>query len=228
MFSYSNLPVIPSNITEEKKLIQIKYDHFSELPSVSLSSPIFLKDLIPDPEITPFVRPAVLAIDAGLSIQFSKPPGINFNIGQISFNSYLNGICVAKCTISNCQMSQLSKEAIFIVNIEPTAFRNPITGPIGAFKSVLRGALRGTLNGLLYDEWGAESTLLGIRNIVVQDENGFEIQWLSKFLLKMDFEYDIDAVRTLGGKALEKTGDISNAIHQLTVAIIQQADCNLM
>jgi hypothetical protein len=174
------------------------------------------------------VLPGVLSVNAGLSVQFSKPPGLNFSVGRISFQSLLNGTCVATCRLSPCKMSQLSKEACFNAHIDPVALANPILGPFSTFQSILSGAIKGTMNGLLYGDWAAESTIVGIRNIRIKDENGNRVLWLDSLLDGIEFEYDIDAVRMIGSRAIEKTSDLSDALNQLTASVIRQSECNIL
>jgi hypothetical protein len=199
---------------EPEKIIAIRQETFADTPSLSISSPSYLRDLLPNPEITPFVLPKLLSVDAGLKIQFSKPPGLNFSIGKISFEALLNGTCVAYCFVSPTSMSQLSKDALLNVHITPVALSNPISGPLNTIQSILHGALIGTVNGMLYGNWAAESSMVGLQKIQILDEKGKSLCWLDELLDGIEFEYDIDAVRTIGQCAFERTTDFNNALKQ--------------
>ncbi|KAJ2999693.1 hypothetical protein HDV02_002166 [Globomyces sp. JEL0801] len=204
------------------------YLSIPSIPSIPLPCPDFLKDLFPYPEITPFVYPNILCIDAGLDVTFSKPPGFNFKLGTITYQVLCNGHKVARCKVSPCEMSQLTKWARFSVQITPIALTHPVVGSYTTFRSVLRGTLSGTYNGVVYGEWGAESTIIGIKKVTIENENNEQVQWLTDLLHGLEVEYDIDAIRLVSGKAIEKTHDLSDAMLQLTAGVIQAARCNIM
>jgi hypothetical protein len=221
MSSVLDTHIAPLSQTE-KEIFVLNQEKVTEMPSITLHSPPHLKDLFPDSKITPFIYPGVLSMDAGLEIEFTRPPGLNFSIGSVSFRSSLNGIGVASCEVLPSSMSQLSKECCFTIHINPDVLVNPIVGPFHTFRSILRGALHGTMNGLLFGDWATDSCVVGIQNIFIRDERGFAVLWLNDLLDGFDFEYDI------GKKAVERASDLSIALNQLTAGIIQQSDCNIM
>ncbi|KAJ3320128.1 hypothetical protein HDV06_005693 [Boothiomyces sp. JEL0866] len=192
-----------------------------EIPTLSITSPPFLKDLCPNPQITPFAYPGLLGVNAGLDIEFSKPPGLNFNIGRVKFETLLNGSCVANCIVDSCCLTQMSKTSRFSINVTPTALSHPITGPFRTARGLMSGAISGTYNGVVYGEWGAGSIVLGIRKIRIENEHGNRVLWLNELVDKLEFEQDIDAVRYVGAQAISKTSDLSAAIQSLAVSVLR-------
>jgi hypothetical protein len=93
---------------------------------------------------------------------------------------------------------------------------------------MLNGVISGTLNGILYGEWGKESIVIGIKIIQIENENGIQADWIKKLLAGFEFEYEIDALSTVGNGVIDKGKDFKESINNLTRGIIQEAECQLM
>ncbi|KAJ3276885.1 hypothetical protein HDV01_002940 [Terramyces sp. JEL0728] len=214
--------VLTNDTSENKEKPAIAKSRFlPEIPTLSITSPPFLKDLCPNPQITPFAYPGILGVNAGLDVEFSKPPGLNFNIGRVKFETLLNGSCVANCVVDSLCLVQTSKTSRFSIKVTPTALSHPITGPFRTARGVVSGAISGTYNGVVYGEWGAGSIVLGIRKIRIENEHGKRVLWLNDLVDKLEFEQDVDAVRYVGAQAIAKTNDLSFAIQGLAVSVLR-------
>ena len=119
--------------------------------------PLALNDdhLFPDPDITPFAHPGLRGVEAGLEIQFSKPPTMNFHFVSVKCKTTLNGSVVASSVISGLKLSSDSSTARMSIEIQPpSALSNrPISGAVSSVKGILKGIVKGAVNGLLFNDW---------------------------------------------------------------------------
>ena len=111
---------------------------------------------IPQSLPKPFIRPFLGGIYAGLNIKFSSIPALQFSIDKIDFELFLNGHVVATCRIEKFEfLTQL--EATIMIKITPMSTYRPITGSLSIAKGLVKGAINGIAQGVLFGEWGNKS-----------------------------------------------------------------------
>jgi hypothetical protein len=226
-----NLLNLAEQPESEKDVVQriVEYDELkmNEMPLLKINPPKNIENLLPVLSLLPFVNPRLGVIEAGINISFRKPPGLNIRFKTLSFESVFNDKTVAKITIREFELSQFSKDAVLKVQVVPVAISNPIKGPFVTLNSVLNGFVKGAMNGILYGEWGKDSTIIGVRKIKFETYGG-EVQWVMGLLNGLEYDYELEAAKQVGGIVLEKTNDLNTAVVQLTTAIIQQSECSIM
>ncbi|KAJ3301933.1 hypothetical protein HDV03_005554 [Kappamyces sp. JEL0829] len=198
-----------------------------DIPVIAIPAPDLFQDLFPNPEIQPFVNPG-LSIHAGLEISFSRPPGFLVSCGRLTYDSLLNGMVVAKVVVDPFFLSPTATKATYTLHVTHAAISSPISGSISSVRSILRGVMGGVGQGILYQEWGAKSTVLGVRNIVFQDACGNSVPWIDELVKDLEVEQDLDLVRFLSAKAMERTPDLNLALKELAGGIMRQANCSIM
>ncbi|KAI8911827.1 hypothetical protein EDD86DRAFT_203411, partial [Gorgonomyces haynaldii] len=184
-----------------------------------------LQDLVPDAIITPLpVTPRLRTIVGGMEIVFAKPPGFNFQFGDIRFDSLLNGSRVAHCVIQGCQLSENTPVCRILLEVEPCVTSSkPLSGLASTASGMLRGAVTGALNGLLFGEWGAGATIVGVDNITVENEQGRQVRWLSDILSNLTIEQDIDAIRKGASLTKKATGDFQEGLLRMAASVLDTA-----
>ncbi|KAJ3322671.1 hypothetical protein HDV06_002885 [Boothiomyces sp. JEL0866] len=194
-----------------------------------LTSPSWLNDLFPDPEITPFANPGLRFVEAGMNFKFSKIPGCNFSLGKIKFRSLLNGSTVGHVTIPGLFFTSESQNARVAIEVQAAALsQRPVTGALTTAKGVLKGALSGIKNGVLYGDWGAQALILGIKDITIENQNGKQVWWVTEIFNDLEFEHDLDAIRKLKSKLGESTSDLSVGLLTMVLGVAEQSNCPIM
>lgn len=176
--------------------------------------------LIPNVRVLPSVKPTLRSIKAGLELNFDVSPGLKFNIDSVKFRLLLNDSSLADCIITNLKLKDST--SVISIDVFPLAMgHKPITGSLTTAKGMLKGAINGLANGVLYGDWGGQSMVMGIRNIDVQ--LGVKVWWIDEILHGIEVEHDLDAVRKvrqkLGGH-LRQTNGISEGILQVVYGIL--------
>ncbi|KAJ3258046.1 hypothetical protein HK103_004039 [Boothiomyces macroporosus] len=194
-----------------------------------LTSPSWLNDLFPDPEITPFANPGLRFVEAGMNFKFSKIPGCNFSLGKIKFRTLLNGSTVGHVTIPGLFFTSNSQFARVALEVQAAALsQRPVTGALTTAKGVLKGALSGIKNGVLYGDWGAQALILGIKDISIENQHGKQVWWLTEIFDDLEFEHDLDAIRKLKSKLGESTSDLSVGLLTMVLGVAEQSNCPVM
>ncbi|KAJ2992580.1 hypothetical protein HDV02_002988 [Globomyces sp. JEL0801] len=204
---------------------------FFERPN-SIKSPEWLEDLLPHPKIQAFAHPGLRGVEGGLKMMFDKPPGLSVILGQIKFRSLLNGSTVSHCTVPGFYISPDSQTSILSMEVQPAALSTkPITGAVTTARGVLKGALSGIANGVLYGDWGGQAMILGVRDITYKTKDGHTIWWITEVLRGLEFEHDLDAVnklKAIGLRYNQTTDDISEAIPRMVLGIVKESNCPIM
>ncbi|KAI8896959.1 hypothetical protein BC833DRAFT_595596 [Globomyces pollinis-pini] len=204
---------------------------FFERPN-SIKSPEWLEDLLPHPKIQAFAHPGLRGVEGGLKMMFDKPPGLSVILGQIKFRSLLNGSTVSHCTVPGFYISPDSQTSILSMEVQPAALSTkPITGAVTTARGVLKGALSGIANGVLYGDWGGQAMILVVRDITYKTKDGHTIWWITEVLRGLEFEHDLDAVnklKAIGLRYNQTTDDISEAIPRMVLGIVKESNCPIM
>ena len=169
----------------------------------------------------------------GLEIIFSKPPGLTFKFGDIRFDSMLNGSRVAHCIIQGAELAADSTVCRILLEVEPcVTSKRPISGLATTAKGMIAGAFTGTMNGLLYGDWGAGATIVGVDNISVENEQRRQVKWLSDILSIVQMEHDIDAVKKGASLTKQATGEFKDGLVRMAAGVVEiagkQSRCALM
>lgn len=187
------------------------------------------KFLLPDAFITPLPITPRLArsITGGLEISFETPPGLNFTLGDIRFDAVLNGSAVAHCIVQGLVLSSKKNYTITVI-VEPcVTSANPIKGLTSTVSGMLKGAATGALNGFLYGDWGAGSSILSIENLVVTNEHNLNITWMTKIFSAMKLDYDLALVNRGASLTRKASGEFKDVVKRL-VSDIYEAKCIIM
>lgn len=197
--------------------------------------PLFIKArenskyLIPDATLTPFPPSSdnLKKIVSGAEIVFSKPPGLQFKLGDICFDVNLNGQRVASCIVKGVQLLDASTACRIIVEVEPTICSKPVAALAGIVKAAIVGSVTGIKNGLLNQEWFADSTVIEIANLRICNEHGKfilnfipgrQVKWLSKIISSTPIEIDLDAPR----KGIKKVGEFKDGLNRVAAGIFAE------
>ena len=95
----------------------------------------------------------------------------------------------------------------------------PLRGIASAARGLLQGAVQGTLNGLLYGDWGGKAVVLGVNQFKIFSDQG-EIEWLTRILEPIEVEKDVEAAKRVRGKAGEMIGDVRDGLFNLVSEMI--------
>ncbi|KAJ3115581.1 hypothetical protein HDU96_000405 [Phlyctochytrium bullatum] len=166
------------------------------------------------------VETSLTSLSTGVSLQFSKPPSLSLKLGAVSFDIHLNGGHVASATVTGIELHPSSTRADLTVEVVPSVVKKPIRGLLSSAKGVLRGALNGTMAGLVNGEWGSGATVLKVLNFRVEDSAGEPVEWVNEALSVLHFEHDLDAVRRLGGAAKGAARDVKDAVLEAAGGLI--------
>jgi hypothetical protein len=190
--------------------------------------------LLPDATLTPLpVTQGLRTILGGLEIEFAKPPGLNLKLGETRFLTNLNGSQVAHCVIQSVELSDVSTVCRLILEVEPCVTSNkPISGLASAAKGIVTGAVKGTVNGILYGDWGAQSTIVGMKGITIKNEQGRLVRWVQELLEVIEIEHDVDAVKKGAALTKQATGDFKEGLVRMVANVLDvagnQSRCTVM
>ena len=181
--------------------------------------------LVSTPTVTALpVVPQMRSIIGGCDIQFADPPNLCFSLGPVAFDILLNGSVVANASICGLVMSSSRKDMKISLHIVPAVVSDsPIRGLVTIAKSMLTGAANGTLNGILYGDWGAGATVVGVSRFRVTRSDGSEAEWTQDILSVVELEKDLDAVRKLGSTAQDATHDLRQGIMKVASDVLDVA-----
>jgi hypothetical protein len=181
------------------------------------SRPIESK-LIPKPKLTPFVHPHLRSMEAGLHIEFEKVPELKLSLGKVSFRAMLNGSSFADCVVKGFQMASTMKVVFEITPLHGKA----ILSPFHVSKGIVKGAISGIANGLLYGDWGGQVLVVGMKNLCFENQENDRIWWLDELFQGVELEHDLDAVRKVKARLDQKTSDFSEALINMTLMVLTQ------
>lgn len=86
-------------------------------------------NLFPNLEVLPFAEPRLGRIEAGLRIDFSRPPGFNIDCKEVKLRLLLNGSSVADVTISGLFFNSSYSNVKVLFHISPLMISSkPLTG----------------------------------------------------------------------------------------------------
>lgn len=239
-FVKANFPTFCSMAEKTSNSDSFSSDPVDSSGMNSISDSIFVpsapetKELIPDATLKPLpVVPRLRTIVGGIEIVFEKPPGLNLVLGDIKFEAILNGSRVAYCTMQGVSFSNVHCVSKIMLEVEPcVTSSNPLSGLAAAARGIVTGAVKGTLNGLFYGDWGAGSTILGLQSISVMDQNGNEFDWLRQLLGSLQLEHDIDAVKKGAEITQKATGKFKDGFLRMATDLMatagRQSKCTVM
>jgi hypothetical protein len=190
------------------KLIRV-----SELQSRPVES-----KLLPKPKLTPFVHPRLRSMEAGLHIEFDKVPELRLSLGKVSFRALLNGSSVADCVVTGVNMASTMKIVFEITPLHGRA----ILSPFHVSKGIVKGAISGIANGLLYGDWGGQVLVIGMKNLSFENQDSKRVWWLDELFQGIELEHDLDAVRKVKARLDQKTTDFSEALVNMTLMVLTQ------
>ena len=173
--------------------------HYTDFPEpqaaqkdyLSFESPDWLWGLLPNPKMNIFLNPKLLGFEAGLDISFAKPPGLNFDISKVTLDFKVNGHTAAYIDVARFEMSQFSKDSKLQFIVRPKILTHPISGPISAASSIIKGTTNSIFHGLFGGSWGKGGFVIDFKNICVLNENMREIEWLNGLLNSLQLEHDL-------------------------------------
>ena len=161
-----------------------------DIPLIQLPTNPFTRNLLPNPSFQISLNPGIITTIVTCEIYFSRNPGMNFSTGLVEFDSTLNGQTVAHISIDPFSFGERGRKSQVKVSITPIAASRPVSGSISTIRSFIRGAMAGVASGLLYQDWGASSTLVGCKNFKFHDSDGVLIEWVTNIVEGID-EIDI-------------------------------------
>ncbi|KAJ3106891.1 hypothetical protein HDU97_005378 [Phlyctochytrium planicorne] len=176
------------------------------------------------------VDTSMSGVSTGVSLTFSRPPSLWLKLGTISLDIQLNGSSVASATVTGLEFYHNSTRADIMIEIVPSVVKRPIVGLLSSARGVLRGALNGTVAGLVNGDWGSGATILRITNIKVENEDGRRVLWVDNVLESVVLEHDLDGVRRLGGAAKGAARDVKDTVWNVAAGVLASTGnrCNLM
>lgn len=225
--------------------VRAKYGTFTDLSEAPLAleearvvevteGDFGLDGLLPKPTFTPLPMSAQIgSLIGGLDLQFASPPRLALALPVIRFKVQLNGSAIANGTLQGLILSHDSAHVPLSIQLTSVAVSKPIRGLASTAKSFLKGALTGTLNGLLFGDWGAGSSVIGITNIEVFDMDGQHVLWLESILGALDFEKDLEAFERAKDRAGKAAGNVKDAVVNLSATVMDAASrggskCSIM
>ena len=187
------------------------------IPTILIVPHYLIQDLLPNPEVALKISPG-LTTKSQTTLMFSSPPAINISLGTVELDLYLNQALICHIICDPFMISSKSSTAIYTVTVIPRVVTNPITGSISGGMSILKGIFAGVGNGLLFQEWGAQSTIIGVRNINFKDHNG-RVGWVDDILDGFEIEQSLDVAR--GCEIVgERKDEISELVGNIWQAIL--------
>lgn len=158
------------------------------IPTLSFLIHPILRNLFPNPELTPFVDiGGVLRL--GSELRFSDIPGFKLDMGIVEWTNTLNGVSIGKARSQAFNIGHNLKLDV-AVGVDVWSASNGIAAASG----LMRGAALGFGQGMLYDEWGKNFAVVGIKNVSVKNPLGQHIQWIDKVMDNFEFDLDLGAL----------------------------------
>ena len=176
---------------------------------------------VPTIKSTPFIRPFLGGIYAGLNILFDSIPALQFHIETIEFQLCLNGHAVADCWIEKLGFEDC-QEATIAIKITPLSTYRPITGSISIAKGLVKGAINGFANGILFGEWGNQSMVIMVNKlkIIPEKEN---LRWLTDIASNLEIEHNVNVLSNVQHGATT----IKGALDSLFVDVLKRPEIGL-
>jgi hypothetical protein len=182
--------------------------HFLE----ATQQPEGIHSLLPQPTFRPLpMSTSVGSIVGGIDITFKEPPAMNLSLPVIRFKVSLNGSNVAQGVLQGLILTSKKDQVNLSIQLTSVVVEKPLSGMAATAKGMLRGALTGTLNGLLFGQWGEGASVVGIHNIEVFDKDGCHVVWLEQVLDAFEIEKDLEAFKRLRNRAGMAAGNVREA-----------------
>lgn len=183
-----------------------------------------IHSLLPHPIFTPLpVAPSIGSIVGGLDINFASPPLLNLSIPVVKFKIKLNGSNIAEGVVQGLIVDPESSRIQTSIHLSSIVTSQPIKGFASTARGILRGALTGALNGLLFGEWGAGSSVVGLSEIELHDGQGKRVYWLEAVLEALEMEKDLEALKRLRNRAGQAASNVKDGFANLSASLLDAA-----
>ena len=101
--------------------------------------------------------------------------------------------------------------------------KNPVKGIASTAKGFLKGAVTGTLNGLLFGNWGHGISIVGVHKFELYTSSGFRVQWLEEVFETLEIEKDLEAVKRLRSNAGKVAKNVKDGFVNVSGSFVDAA-----
>jgi hypothetical protein len=101
--------------------------------------------------------------------------------------------------------------------------KNPVKGIASTAKGFLKGAVTGTLNGLLFGNWGHGISIVGVHKFELYTSSGFRVKWLEEVFETLEIEKDLEAVKRLRSNAGKVAKNVKDGFVNVSGSFVDAA-----
>lgn len=160
----------------------------------------------------------------GCIIEFAAPPILNLSIPVIKFHITLNGSNFAAGVLQGLIIGPNVSSVQVSINLKSIVLtKNPVKGIASTAKGFIKGAMAGTLNGLLFGNWGHGVSVVGVHNFELYTSSGSRVKWLEEVLDTLDIEKDLEAVKRLRSKAGKVAKNVKDGFVNVSGSFVDAA-----
>ena len=211
--------VVPTTKLVEIDPISTKLSEF-EIPRVKITTPNFVNDMLPDMIIQTRLVPFFKSLQIEIAIEFKQKPMLELSMPRIEFKTSMNDSLVAQITINPFEINTDLKVLDLVIIVEPTVVNN-LAGPIITAQGLVKGAVRGILNGIVYGDWGKDLSILSVNDVRMGYPN--EIEWIHELLLGVEIDHDLNAGKVVG---MGRSG-IDEYVGMVVEGVVQHYECSI-
>ena len=186
-----------------------------DIPQILVYTPPSIHSMVPDVCVSTSITAYLQSLDIIIDLKFEDFPNVILDWPAMSFSTCINDSVVSRVVVdafsfnhdtTHIQVGNDGKPKYCYklrIIVEPTAV-NTVYGGIDTSMGLLKGCIRGVLNGCLYGDWGKDLGLFRMCDFRLcksktNSTENIEAKWVEELLSLVDVEFDFDAVGGLQG-----------------------------
>ena len=141
----------------------------------------------------------------------------------IKFHLTLNGSTFAAGVLQGLIIGPNTSSVQVSISLKSIVLKNPVRGMASTVKGLLKGAMTGSLNGLLFGNWGQGLSVVGLRKIELYSSSGSRVEWLEQVLDTLELEKDLEAVKRLRSNAGKVAKNVKDGFASVSGSFVDAA-----
>jgi hypothetical protein len=109
------------------------------------------------------------------------------------------------------------------ISLKSIVLKNPVKGMASTAKGFIKGAMTGTLNGLLFGNWGQGLSVIGVHKFELYTSLGTRVEWLEEVLDNLELEKDLEAVKRLRSQAGKVAKNVKDGFVNVSGSFVDAA-----
>lgn len=143
---------------------------------------------------------------------------------MVKFHITLNGSTFAAGVLQGLVIEPKMTSLLVSISLKSIVLtKNPVKGIASTAKGFIKGAMTGTLNGLLFGNWGHGISVVGVHKFELYTKSGSRVIWLEEVLDTLNIEKDLEAVKRLRSKAGKVAKNVKDGFVNVSGSFVDAA-----